>query len=128
MTLVRLTLAILILAGVASANASYQQIDTTDFVNRATTYEGQLVVVTGQVCAVNADGKSLRLFDADSKALIDVSLLSLQRNQRRAVMINPFHRLSVYGGAEVRNGKLIITAHRVVAQPAAGDTTSAAGR
>ena len=116
MTTLRLTLAILLLAGLASASVGYQPVDTTDFANRAATYQGQLVAVTGQVCAVNADGKSVRLFDANSKALIDVSISHLQRSQRRALMLGPVRRVSVYGRAAVQNGKLSIDAHRVVVQ------------
>jgi hypothetical protein len=119
MTTLRLTFAILLLAVVASAAVEYQPIDTTDFANRAATYEGQLVAVTGQVCAVNADGKSVRLFDANSKALIDVSISHLPRSQRRALIMGPVRRVSVYGRAEVQNGKLSIDAHRVVVQPVA---------
>ncbi len=116
MTTLRLTLAILMLAGLVSASVEYQPIDTTDFANRAATYQGQLVAVTGQVCAVNADGKSVRLFDANSKALIDVSLSHLQRSQRRALILNGVRQVSVYGKAEVKNGKLSIDAHKVVVQ------------
>lgn len=117
MKTLRLTVAILMLAVVASASVEYQPIDTTDFANRAASYQGQLVSVTGQVCAVNADGKSVRLFDANSKALIDVSISHLQRSQRRALILNAVRRVSVYGKAEVINGKLSIDAHRVVVQP-----------
>lgn len=121
MNALRLTVAILILAGVAGAKTDYQPIDTTDFVNRAASYEGQLVVVTGRVCAVNADGKSLQLFDADSKALINVSLSRVQRSQRRSLMLSPVQRLSVYGRAEVRNGKLVVNADKVVDATTATD-------
>jgi hypothetical protein len=117
MNTLRITFAIFMLAGLATASVEYQPIDTTDFVNRAATYQGQLVAVTGEVCAVNADGKSVRLFDANSKALIDVSISHLQRSQRRALMLRPVHRVSVYGKAQVQNGKLSIDAHRVVVQP-----------
>jgi hypothetical protein len=114
MTTIRLTLAILILAGIAHANAAYGPIDTTNFANRAADYEGRLVAVSGKVCAVSADGKSVRLFDAKSKALIDVYIGHLQRDQRRLVLENPVLQLSVYGKAEVMNGKLVVDAHKVV--------------
>ena len=126
MTTLRLTLAILLLAGVTAASVEYQPIDTTDFANRAATYQGQLVAVTGEICAVNADGKSVRLFDANSKALIDVSIGHLQRSQRRALIMGPVRRVSVYGKAEVQNGKLSIDAHRVVVQPAVAAVSDAA--
>lgn len=127
MTTLRLTLAILLLAGVTAASVEYRPIDTTDFANRAATYQGQLVAVTGEICAVNADGKSVRLFDANSKALIDVSIDHLQRSQRRALMLGPVRRVSVYGKAEVHNGKLSIDAHKVVAQPVVALVSDEAG-
>jgi hypothetical protein len=111
--MLRITLAVVMLAGLANASVNYQSIDTTNFASRAATYEGQLVAVTGQVCAINADGKSLRLFDKESKALIEVSLNHLSRSQRRELMMSGVGRVAVYGKAEVRDGKLIIDAHKV---------------
>ena len=111
--MLRITLAVLMLAGLANASVNYQPIDTTNFASRAAAYEGQLVAVSGQICAVNADGKSFRLFDKDSKALIDVSLSHLPKSQRRELMMSGVLRLAVYGKAEVRDGKLIIDAHKV---------------
>ena len=114
MTTLRLTFAILMLAGLVTARAHYQRVDTTNFATRGAVYEGQLIAVTGRVCAVNADGKGVRLFDSETKALIEVDLNQLQRSQRRSLMLNPIHQISVYGRAEVKNGKLIIDAHRVI--------------
>jgi hypothetical protein len=128
MTTLRLTFAILLLAVAAGASVEYQPIDTTDFANRGAAYQGQLVAVTGQVCAVNADGKSVQLFDANSKALIDVSISHLQRSQRRALMLGPVRRISVYGRAEVQNGKLSIDAHKVVVQPVVAPVSDEAGQ
>ena len=115
MILVRLTIAVLLLVGLAAASTVYEPIDTTNFGNRADTYEGRLIAVTAEVCAVNADGRSIQLFDPQSKALIDVTLTQLKRVERRALMLNPVRRVSVYGRAEMRNGRLIIDAHQVVA-------------
>jgi len=114
MTTLRLTFTILLMAGLVSASAHYNQVDTTNFATRAATYEGQLVAVTGKVCAVNADGKGVRLFDSETKALIEVDLSQLGRSQRRTLMLSGVHQISVYGKAEMKNGKLIIDAHRVV--------------
>jgi|SRR5262245_35540276 len=116
--MLRITIAIVMLAGIANASASYQSIDTTNFANRAATYEGQLVAVSGQVCAVNADGKSIRLFDKDSKAIIDVSLDHVQRTQRRQLMMSGVRQVVVYGKAEVKDGKLTIDAHKLSWTPA----------
>ena len=116
MRIVTLFLSVVLLAGSAFANARYERIDTTDFANRADTFQGRLVSVTAEVYAINADGKSIRLFDTESKALIDVTLTQLSKAERRALILNPVRRVSVYGRATVNNGKLIIEAHRAVAE------------
>ena len=116
MRIVTLFLLVFLLAGMAAARTRYERIDTSNFVNRADIYEGRLVTVTAEVFAINADGKSIRLFDTDSKALIDVKLTRLNKAQRRSLMLNPVRRISVYGRATVKDGKLIIDAHRAVPQ------------
>ena len=116
MRIVTLFLSIFLLAGTAAANAGYERIDTTDFVNRADIYQGRLVTVTAEVLAINADGKSIRLFDTESKALIDVNLRQLDKAERRALILKPVRRVSVYGRAKMKDGRLIIEAHRAVPQ------------
>jgi hypothetical protein len=116
MTVIRLTLTVLILAVVVVANDSYESIDTTNFANRADSYQGRLVAVSGEVVAINADRKSIQIFDPNSKALIEVRLLNLTKAQRNALMLSPVRKISVYGKTEVRNGKLAIDAHKVVPQ------------
>jgi len=116
MIIIRVTLTVLILAAVVVAHDSYESIDTTDFANRAASYQGRLVEVSGAVVAINADGKSIQIFDANTKALIEVSLLNLKKAQRNSLMMSPVRKISVHGKTEVRNGKLSIDAHKVVAQ------------
>jgi hypothetical protein len=116
MIIIRLTLTVLLLAAVVVANDAYESIDTTDFANRAASYQGRLVAVSGAVVAINADGKSVQIFDAGTKALIEVRLLNLKKAQRNALMLSPVRKISVYGKTELRNGKLSIDAHKVVAQ------------
>ena len=116
MIVIRLTLIVLLLTAVAVAKDAYEPIDTTNFANRADTYQGRLVAVSGAVVAVNADGKSIQLFDTNTKALIEVRLLKLKKAQRNALMLNPVRNVSVYGKTEVRNGKLSIDAHKVFTQ------------
>jgi len=116
MIIFRLILTVLILAVVAVASDEYEPIDTTNFANRADTYQGRLVAVSGSVVAVNADRKSIQIFDTNTKALLEVSLLKLTKAQRNALILNPVRKVSVYGKTEVRNGKLAIDAHKVVAQ------------
>ena len=119
MNIIRLTqtvLAVLVLAVAVAASDAYEPIDTTDFSNRADDYQGRLVTVSGAVVAVNADGKSIRLFDSNTKALIEVSLLKLKKAERNKLMLNPVRNVAVYGKTEVRNGKLSIGADKVVPQ------------
>lgn len=116
MNIIRLTLTVLILAVVVVANDAYVPIDTTNFVNRADSYQGRLVAVSGAVVAINADRKSIQIFDTHTKALIEVRLLNLTKTQRNSLMLNGVRKVSVYGKTEVRNGKLSIDAHRVVPQ------------
>jgi len=116
MNIIRLTLTVLLLTVVAVAGDAYEPIDTTNFANRADAYDGRLVAISGSVVAVKADGKSIQIFDANTKALIDVRLLKLTKAQRNALILHPVRKVSVYGKTEVRNGLLSIDAHKVVAQ------------
>jgi hypothetical protein len=116
MNIIRLTLTVLILAIVVVANDAYEPIDTTNFANRTDSYQGRLVAVSGAVVAINADRKSIQIFDTHTKALIEVRLLNLTKAQRNSLMLNAVRKVSVYGKTEVRNGKLSIDAHRVVPQ------------
>ena len=116
MNIIRLTLTVLILSVVVVANDAYEPIDTTNFANRADSYQGRLVAVSGAVVAINADRKSIQIFDSNTKALIEVRLLTLTKAQRNALMLNAVRKVSVYGKTEVRNGKLSIDAHKVVPQ------------
>jgi hypothetical protein len=114
MITIRLTLAILLLAGLVTASPGYEAVDPADFVTRAATYEGRLLALSGEIRAVNADGNSFRLFDPESKALIDVSLVQLSKQQRRALMMSPIRLVSVNGRAVLVDGKMVIEAHRVI--------------
>ncbi len=116
MNIIRLTLTVLILTVVVVANDAYEPIDTTNFANRADSYQGRLVAVSGAVVAINADRKSIEIFDSNTKALIEVRLLTLTKAQRNALMLNAVRKVSVYGKTEVKNGKLSIDAHKVVPQ------------
>jgi hypothetical protein len=116
MIIIRLTLTVLLLAAVVVANDSYESIDTTNFANRVDSYQGRLVAVNGPVVAINADRKSIQIFDTHTKALIEVGLLDLNKAQRDSLILGPVQKVSVYGKTEVRNGKLSIEAHKIVAQ------------
>ena len=114
MIAIRLSLAILLFAGMATAGTSYEAVAPKDFVSHAESYQDRLVALTAEVRAVNADGNSVRLFDPASKVLIDVSVAQLTKQQRRAIMMTPVRLVSVNGRAVLINGKLVIEAHQVV--------------
>ncbi len=114
MRIIRLTLSIFLLAGVAAAHASYEAIDNAELVARPEAYEGRLVEVRAEVIAIGADSKSLQLFDKKSKMMIGVKLTQLSKAQRSALMRNPERHLVVYGQATVSGRRLVIEAHKVV--------------
>ena len=117
MKVIRLSLSIFLLAGMAAAHGRYDHIDTTDFVNRPGDYQGRLVELTADVIAISADAKSLELFDSRSRIMITINLTQLQKSQRRALMHSPVRRLVVYGQAMVIGNQLTIDAHRVAGRP-----------
>jgi hypothetical protein len=110
---IRLFLSLFLLSGLAVGQGRYQHLEFADFVKQPETFEGRMVEVTAKVVAINANGQSLRLFDSQSMTLINVSLSRLQEAQRRALLVQPVLKLTVYGRAEVLNGRLAIDAVRV---------------
>jgi len=118
MNTIRIFLSLCFLTGLAAAQGSYQRLDTADFIDNPEFYQGRLVEVSAEVVSVNADGKTIHLFDAQKKALIGVSLTQLDMQLRSALLREPVHRLSVYGRVGMSDGRAIIDAHRVEAYPA----------
>jgi hypothetical protein len=112
MNMIRLSLALCLFTSLVAAKDGYQRLEANDLRHPAS-YQGQLVEVTAEVVSISADTKALHLFDAQSKALIVVSLAQLKSEQRRALILSPIHRLSVCGRAEIRDGRLEIDAHTI---------------
>lgn len=116
----RLTLSILILvgfAGLAAAHTNDKQINIIDLAIQPEAFEGLVVQVRAQVIAINADSKSLELFDSQSKTLIGVRLTQLRRAERYALMRGNVRQVVVTGRATVIDGRLSINAQRVEAVP-----------
>lgn len=116
----RLTLSILILvgfAGLAGAHINEKQINIIDLAIQPEAFEGRVVQIRAQVIAINADSKSLELFDSQSKTLIGVRLTQLRRAERSALMRGNVRRVVVTGRATMVDGRLIINAQRVEAVP-----------
>ncbi len=106
-------LSALVLGQARAVKNDYGQIDLKEIVNRPADYQGRQVTVIADVVSVNADYKSLDVFDAATKALIGVSLAQLSRTQRQALVTEPVHRVSVSGRIEMKNGRATIKADKV---------------
>ncbi|HMX28623.1 MAG TPA: hypothetical protein PKC13_23750, partial [Blastocatellia bacterium] len=76
--------------------------------------EGRRVTVTAEIVSVNADARTLNVFDAHSKTLVSVSLVHLSKSQRQALIAEPIVRVSVFGRIELKNGRAVIKADQVM--------------
>jgi len=96
------------------ADNAYVQIDLKEFADRPAKFEGHRVAVTAEIVSVSADARALTVFDNGSKTLVGVSLKQLSKAQRQTLVGGPVHRVSVYGRAEMKNGRAIIMADQVM--------------
>ncbi len=76
--------------------------------------EGRRVTVTAEIFSVNADARTLNVFDLHSKTLVGVSLVQLSKSQRQALLAEPVVRVSVFGRVELKNGRAVIKADQVM--------------
>jgi hypothetical protein len=106
-------LTIIGLAGLAFASEVSEKIDLTKFAGQPQALAGRLIEVNAQVIAINADGKSLELFDSVSRTRISVRLTQLKKADRLALMQSDVRRVSVSGRASVVAGLLTIDADSV---------------
>ena len=109
-----LTISFLMFTGLAVAHGRTNQID---FNNRPEDFDGRIVEVSAQVIAINADSKSMELFDSQSRTVIQVRLTQLPKAERTALMRSNVRRVSVSGRASVVGGRLTIDAQKVAALP-----------
>ena len=123
----RLTLSILILAGctgLAAAHVLDNEINIADFANCPEALEGRVVEVTGQVIAINADSKSIQLFDSQSRMLIGVRLTQLRKAGRTALISSGTRLVLVSGRVTLIEGRLVINAQRIEALSLYADANS----
>jgi hypothetical protein len=92
---------------------NYRQIDLKELIKHPADYQGHLVTITADIISVNADYKSVDVFDSQSKALIGVSTTQLSRTQRQSLVTAPVHRVSISGRIRVKNGRAMIKAEKV---------------
>ena len=112
-----LTVSLLTLTGLAMAHGHHNQIDRAYFNVRPEDFDGRVVEISAQVIAINADSKSMELFDSDSRTLIQVRLTQLPKAERTALMRSNVRRVSVSGRASMVDGRLTINAQRITALP-----------
>jgi len=106
-------LIIISLAGLSFATEASEKIDLAKFAGQPEALAGRLIEVDAQVIAINADGKNLELFDAQSRTRVSVRLNQLRKAARLALMQTDVRSVSVSGRASVVAGRLTIDAEVV---------------
>ena len=115
-----LTLSLMIVIGVAGltkASSAGEQVDLVKFASHPEALAGRLIEVNARVIAISADGKSLELFDSQSRTRIAVRLTQLPKTERLALMQSDVRRVRVSGRASVVSGRLTIDADSVQVAP-----------
>ena len=119
-TAFRLTFSFLIvigLAGLTKASSAGEQVNLADFASHPEAFAGRLIEVNARVIAISADGKSLELFDSQTRTRIAVRLTQLRKTERLALMQSDVRRVLVSGRASVVAGRLTIDADTVQVMP-----------
>src|SRR5215813_5770534 len=118
-------LSFLLIAGFAGLTNVYggdEGLDIADFAGHPEAFDGRMIEVNARVIAINADGKSLELFDSQSGTRIAVRLTQLRKADRVALMRSDVRRVLVSGRASVVGGRLTIDAQRVQPVALTGDS------
>ena len=110
------------LAGLTMARSGNKRLGIADFINNPETLKGRVIQVQARVIAINADGKSLDLFDSQSKTRIAVRLTQLRKSERAALIHTDVRDVVVSGRASVEGGLLTIDAQSVAPVAANNET------
>lgn len=112
----RLTLSFLIVicfAGLTFAHGTDERLKVADFASDPESFAGRTVEVQARVVAINADGRSLELFDAPSHTRIAVQLAELSNTERQALMCSNVREVLVRGRVSMVAGRMTIQAESV---------------
>ena len=112
----RLTLSFLIVisfAGLTMARGADERLKIADFVSDPDAYAGRTVEIEARVVAINADGKSLELFDSPSRTRISVQLAQLPETERKALICSDVREVLVRGRVSMVAGRLTIHAEKI---------------
>ena len=104
-------------AGTAAADVRNDKINIADFCNNPEAFDGRFIEVRARVIAINAESKSLELFDSESKTMIVVKLSQLPKSERSSLINNNVRRVGVAGRARMVAGRLMIDAERIEILP-----------
>jgi len=105
------------LTGIAAADVRYDKINIADFCNNPAAFDGRSIEVSGRVIAINAQSKSLELFDSQSKTVVVVRLSQLPKSERVALINNDVRRVGVSGRARMVGERLVIDAEKIDVLP-----------
>ena len=100
-------------ARVAVADGSHDKTNIADFLNNPDAFASPLVEINARVIAINANSKSMELFDSKTRTMILVNLSQLEKSDRYALIRTDVRQVSVTGRANMVNGRLLITADSV---------------
>lgn len=100
-------------ARVAASAARYAKVELSDVVGRKERRDGQLVSVMAEVLAYDARLNTLELYDARSRAVVNVSLAQVSRATRQALAVRPATDVTVYGKVTTQQGRPVIVAHKL---------------
>lgn len=113
----RLTLSFVLLmgfAGVTLAGGVIERLDIAELRRDPDAFAGRVVEVQARVIAINADGRSLVLFDSPSHTRVAVELAQLPETERIALMTTDVRQVVVRGRASIVEGRLTIQAQSVL--------------
>jgi ABC-type uncharacterized transport system ATPase component len=132
MYLLRSLAAVVVLAGcvlaqtgrVENLTLQYREVNLSDVLRNPGVYTGQRVTLTAEILSLSADSRSIDLYDGLSRTMVSVSLASIRKAERRALLQAPVLRISVSGLVNLDRGQVVIEAERVEARVADRLTTA----
>lgn len=99
--------------------SDYVTFTLSDFTDQIADCQERLVRVTAEVISVDFSRQLIRLYDARARKMLEVSIAGLPRASRRSLLNDPVMRAEVFGKAVMRNGRLMVNAHKIIALVAA---------
>jgi|GEM_PF-3148369 len=100
-----------------AARGGDERLNIADFASDPDSFAGRNVEVEARVVAINADGRSLELFDSPSHTRISVQLAQLPKTERLALIRSNVRDVLVRGRALIVAGRLTIAAASVQWNP-----------